>query len=217
MTGLPRQARGTPTFAKLFNKRLVQLQERFVRGERVFGHPFQLVLETGNVCNLRCPLCPTPHREERIPTRMLSLDNARRIIDQFPHLCHVNLSLWGEPLLNREIFEIIAYAREKSGEVFMQSNLNVFSREAAEKLVASGLDCLQISLDGASQETYEKYRVRGVFDTVIANIKLLTDAKARAGSARPVVIWKMVVNRFNEHDPQGTGVGGTTRGGVPGG
>jgi radical SAM protein with 4Fe4S-binding SPASM domain len=185
---------------KLINKRVVQIQERFLRNTRVWGYPFHLVLESGNVCNLRCPLCPTPHREQRIPKGMLTLENTKKIIDQFPMLIHLNLSLWGEPLLNRDIFDIIGYAKQKGIEVLIQSNLNRLDQDMAQMLIDSRLDILQISLDGASQKTYEKYRIGGDFEKVMKNIKLLRHLQNSQKKRYPVIIWKMVVNRYNEHE-----------------
>lgn len=185
---------------KYLNKRILQFQERFLRNTWVLGTPFHLVLETGNICNLKCPLCPTPTRENRIPKGQLTLENAKRIIDRFPLLYHINMSLWGEPFLNSEIFEIIKYAKSKGVEVLVQSNLNVFDREKAHNVIASGLDILQISLDGASQEPYEKYRVRGDFNRVIENIKLIKELQKEQNNFQTTIIWKMVVNKFNEHE-----------------
>jgi radical SAM protein with 4Fe4S-binding SPASM domain len=187
---------------KKFNKRLVQVQERFLRNTHVLGQPFHLVLESGNMCNLKCPLCPTPSREKRIPKGFLTLENAKKIIDQFPALLHLNLSLWGEPFLNKQIFEIIEYAKERNIEVLVQSNLNIFSEEIARKLIESGLDILQISLDGASQETYEKYRIGGTFSEVIANIELIRKMQKEMDNCTTKIIWKMVVNKFNEHEKE---------------
>ncbi len=185
---------------KLLNKVIIQLQEKTLRNSRVIGLPFHLVLEPGNVCNLRCPLCPTPFREKRIPKGFISLDRAKNIIDQFPALVHLNLSLWGEPLLNKDLFDIIAYAQEKGIEVLIQSNLNILDKASAVKLIRSNLHTLQISLDGASQETYERYRVNGTFETVIENINILLDVQQQEDNYSTDIIWKMVVNRYNEHE-----------------
>jgi radical SAM protein with 4Fe4S-binding SPASM domain len=194
--------RNNNTFYKSVNKRIVQFQEKFVRNSRVFGHPFHLVLESGNVCNLKCPLCPTPFREDTTPKGMLSFENAKRILDQFPALIHLNLSLWGEPFLNKDIFKIIKYAKSKSIEVLVQSNLNIFNETMAENLINSRLDILQISLDGASQESYEKYRVSGDFARVIKNIEMIRGLQEKLNNRGTRIIWKMVVNKFNEHEKQ---------------
>jgi len=193
---------GSNKVYKVLNKRLVQIQEKFLRHDRVWGQPFHLVLETGNACNLRCPLCPTPFREATMPKGMLSFKNAKKIIDQFPALIHVNLSMWGETFLNKEIFEIIKYVKGKDIEALVQSNLNIFNEDNAKDLLDSKLDILQISLDGASQESYEKYRVGGSFLKVINNIQLIKDLQAKSNNYGTRIIWKMVVNRFNEHEKE---------------
>ena len=185
---------------RVANKRLVQLQNEYVRGRRVFGQPFHLTLEPGNVCNLGCPLCPTPFREERLPKGMLRAADAARILDRFPYVMRVTLSNWGEPFLNREIFAIIADARRRDIEVEVESNFTLFDDAKAERLVASGLSKLIVALDGASQETYERYRVGGVFADVVANVRRVRRVQEARGDHRTRLEWKFVVNRYNEHE-----------------
>jgi hypothetical protein len=75
-----------------------------------------------------------------------------------------------------------------------------FNAHRAEGLVASGLDVLSVSLDGARQETYEKYRVRGNMTTVIENIRLVNQAKQRVNSATPKLIWSFLAFEHNVDD-----------------
>ncbi len=140
---------------KLLNKRSVQLQEIVTRNSRVAGDPFQLVLELGNLCNLKCPLCATPFREKSIPKGMISFEDAKKIIDQFPALVSLIMPVWGEPFLNKDVFRISGYAQKKGIHVSIRSNLNVFDRKMAEEAIET-VDTLSISVDGASPETYEK-------------------------------------------------------------
>ncbi len=182
------------------NKRLVQLQNELLRNERVLGHPFHLTLEPGNVCNLRCPLCPTTHREARIPSGVLRLENARRILDRLPWIVRMTLSNWGEPFLNKEIFAIIADARARDIEVEVESNFTLFDEAKARALVASGLDRLLVAIDGASQASYERYRVGGRLDDVLANVRTLRRVQEETGDRRTEIVWKFVVNRHNEHE-----------------
>lgn len=182
------------------NKRLVQLQNDFLRNERVLGHPFQLTLEPGNVCNLRCPLCPTPTRESRLPSGMLRYEDACRILDRFPYTVQLVLSNWGEPFLNKDVFRIIRAAKERDIHVHIESNLTLFDEAKSRELVMSGLDVLVVALDGASQATYERYRVGGRFADVIANVRTLRRVQDELGDYRTEVRWKFVVNRFNEHE-----------------
>jgi len=59
---------------------------------------------------------------------------------------------------------------------------------------------MYVSLDGASRETYDRYRIGGDFDRVLKNVRLLADAKVAAGSNRPRLIWKLVVFDYNQHE-----------------
>ena len=191
-----------PLWMRHVNKRVVQIQERFFRNKRVIGFPFYLVLESGNSCNLRCPLCPTTFRGNSLPRGMLTLENARTILDRFPALLEVNFSLWGEPFLNKEIFDIVKYARGKKIRTSIQSNFSLpkFDEAMAQRLLDSDLCELSLSIDGATQETYEVYRRRGDFARVVRNIELLRRLQEQQNRRRPKITWKMVANRFNEHE-----------------
>jgi radical SAM protein with 4Fe4S-binding SPASM domain len=191
-----------PMWARYVNKRLVQLQEICFRNQRVVGLPFYLTLESGNSCNLKCPLCPTTFREKELPKGMLSLENATQIIDRFPALLTLSLSLWGEPFLNKKIFDVIKYARDRKIDVFVQSNFSLpqFNEEMAQKLLDSDLSRLMLSIDGASQEAYEVYRQKGDFRLVMRNLELLCRMKKEQKRRNPVITWKVVVNKFNQHE-----------------
>ena len=56
--------------------------------------------------------------------------------------------------------------------------------EAAE-IVSSGLHSLFASIDGITQESYGKYRVRGKLDRVFANLHKLMEVKLRLSSPTP--------------------------------
>lgn len=180
------------------NKVLVQLQHDYLRNERVFGRPFQLTLESGNVCNLACPLCPTTHREARLPRGVLRLEDARRIIDSFPYTVQLVLSNWGEPFLNADIFAIIAHAKDRDIRVLLESNFTLFDEEKARRLVESRLDTLVVALDGATQEGYERYRVGGDLARAVANVELLRRVQRELGCFDTELEWKFVLNRYNE-------------------
>lgn len=182
------------------NKWIVQVQNSYLRNERVFGHPFQLTLEPTNHCNLRCPLCPTTFRESRLPSGRMSASDAKTILDRFPYTVQLVLSNWGEPFMNPEIFEIIADAKSRDIQVKLESNFTLFDEASCHALVDSRLDNLVVALDGASQESYEVYRVGGVFADVIENIETLRRVQAERGDFHVELEWKMVIHKHNEHE-----------------
>ena len=66
----------------------------------------------------------------------------------------------GEPMMHPRFFDMVAYAAGKGIRVTTNSNLTLLNERRAAACVASGLDCLHVSIDGATAETYERIRVR---------------------------------------------------------
>ena len=64
-------------------------------------------------------------------------------------------------LLHPKIIEMIEYAHQKRISTGLSSNLNRLNAELAERLIRSGLSQLLVSLDGATQATYSRYRQGG--------------------------------------------------------
>jgi radical SAM protein with 4Fe4S-binding SPASM domain len=92
---------------------------------------------------------------------------------------------------------MITYAAGKSIRVTTNSNLTLLNAGRAERCVTSGLDCLHISIDGATAETYERIRVRGRFERVLRNLELLLEARQRLASELPHLHLVLVIMRQN--------------------
>jgi MoaA/NifB/PqqE/SkfB family radical SAM enzyme len=75
-----------------------------------------------------------------------------------------------------------------------------FDAARAERLVASGLTVLGVSIDGARQDTYERYRVGGKLERVLANCRLVAEAKRRLGARTPRLVWEFHVFEHNVGD-----------------
>jgi len=183
---------------KMYNFGLIQIQ-KWLRRERLWGMPYRYNIDPTNICNLKCPLCPTglgilKRRKGKMP-----LEAYKSLIDQIaPYAYWVELYNWGEPFLHPQIFDMIRYAHERDIFVRMSSNMNYFDPAMAEKTVASGLDALIISVDGATEATYQKLRRGGQLSRVIENVKSLVEAKRQAHSRQPYTTLRMLVHRYNE-------------------
>lgn len=133
--------------------------------------------------------------------RVLSIVDFKLLLDKIPSLKHTYLYNWGESFLNPNIFKMIAYIKRNNTTVQIDTNFSFKKKEDFfVNIVESGLDILRISLDGASQESYSKYKIGGNFDTIISNIKKLVSIKNKLHAEKPVVIWKFIVTRFNENE-----------------
>src|SRR5262245_35074833 len=153
-------------------------------------------------CNLSCPLCPTGRGHRTSAGRgILSLALYCKILDQLPKLRTLLLFNWGEPLMHPQIDELIAIAARRGIAVHAHSNLSLKKDdEFFERLIDSGLHSLWASLDGASEETYTRYRVGGDFALALANLERLARIKQRLGSKTPQIVWKFIVHRHNAHE-----------------
>ncbi len=187
-------------------KRLLNLYT--VRYQRAHGHtgllgyPLVLTLEATNICNLRCPFCFTGIGEVTRPRSTMPLPLYRRLIDELgDYALLVEFYNWGEPLLNKDIHEMVRLASEKGISTIISTNFSVpFDRARAETLISSGLAVLGAGIDGASQESYEKYRAGGSFERVIENMRLLAEAKRALGSKTPLICWSYHAFEHNRHE-----------------
>jgi MoaA/NifB/PqqE/SkfB family radical SAM enzyme len=122
------------------------------------------------------------------------------IIDEVaPFAEAVVLHSWGEPLLHPRIIEMITYAKERHLRVETSTNATILTEEVSRKLLQSGLDLIYLSMDGLTKETYEKVRVKGKFEEVLANIERFLDLRHELGSSTQADI-QMV--RLSETDAE---------------
>lgn len=188
------------TLRRLLNFILIRLQ-LLLHSSYILGYPYFVVIESTNLCNLACPLCPTGQGLNGRKKGMISLDNFKKIIDKLgPYLYFIRLENWGEPLLNDFIFEMIEYANRKKISTSLNTNLSFIDKQKAERLILCGLNHIKISLDGASAETYLKYRRQGDFKRVIENIKLLVNMRGSLKKAKPYIEIQFIVMQHNEHE-----------------
>ena len=188
------------TLRRLFNLLLVETEFR-LRRTRIRGKPYVLVVDPTNVCNLRCPLCPTGLHTRGRKGMMMPWETFTGIIDELaPTAFKVNLFNWGESLLNKHIFEMIAYANRKGLGTTMSTNLSVdLSDEQIDGLLNSGLEFLFFSVDGTTQEVYGHYRRMGKLDLVLNNMRRLVKRRAELGRNLPVLEWQFIPMKHNEH------------------
>src|SRR5439155_1546806 len=77
---------------------------------------------------------------QREPEADLDLERFRRVLDQFPDVERVVLHGLGEPLLARELPEMVAEAHRRGARVLFNTNALALHRRLAEQLVSAGRD-----------------------------------------------------------------------------
>ncbi len=174
--------------------------ERKLRHTTVRSHPYLLIIDPCNYCNLRCPLCPTGFNDLGRVQAMLSFEHFRHYFDPMAsYLFEVYLHNWGESLLNKEVYRMIEHAQRSNVGTNLSSNFVEVSSMDLDSILDSGLEYLVISLDGTTQEVYSKYRVRGNLEKVVTNLSELLRRRRARGLRYPVVEWQYIVMKHNEH------------------
>ncbi len=189
-----------PNPRKFVNFFAIELSMRLKKA-KPWGYPHTMMIEPTNFCNLQCPLCPTGKGQLGRKVKTIEFDDFKKVIDDAGrYVVHLRMFGWGEPLLHKDLFQMIKYAKQKKMFVNIHTNAFFLTKENVLQMVESGMDELNISLDGASQETYSKYRRQGNFQTTINNIKILTDEKKKRGTKYPVINLQFIVMKHNEHE-----------------
>lgn len=166
--------------------------------------PTKIRLEASSFCQLRCPSCPTTTKaiDPVVGKGFLKAENFRKLLDDNPALTDIELSNYGEIFLNPEMLAIMAYAHEKGVRLSANNgaNLNNVRDDVLEGLVKYGFSAITCSIDGASDEAYRQYRVRGSLDTVLANVRKINAFKKQYNSPLPVLAWQFIIFGHNEHE-----------------
>jgi radical SAM protein with 4Fe4S-binding SPASM domain len=168
---------------------------------RLIYVPNKLTIDIGNICNLRCPLCPTGRGDRSAAKGLMKMGDFETIVNEMaPYLTHLDLHNWGEPLLHPDLVPMIRYAKGRSVPVYMSTNLTMMDRTKAEELMATRLEKVFISCDAASPETYDLYRKGGDFETVINNIRVLVKAREQVGNTYTRLKLLFHVFKHNQHE-----------------
>ncbi len=164
--------------------------------------PFLLNIESGNICNLKCPLCPTGQDAPGMEKGFLELKLFKELFDQLKvSLGTINFYSWGEPLLNKDLILMLRYAKTQSPNlrIITSTNLNINNKDLLSDLITTGIDEIIVSCDGATPDSYIKYRIGGNFNLVMDNLRYLTLENKRL-KKEVNIVWNFLVFRHNEHE-----------------
>ena len=149
---------------------------------RLYTYPDRMYIESTNICNLQCVMCPNGLGQLERQKGYMDWDLFTRIVDEMaPHVQTTTLHIWGEPLLHPRIFDMIAYCTSRGLHSEISTNATLLTEEASHKILAAGLGAIYLCLDGATRETYEQVRRRGDFEQVRANILRFVELKNQVG------------------------------------
>jgi MoaA/NifB/PqqE/SkfB family radical SAM enzyme len=158
------------------------------------GAPLYVAWQLTNECNLACLHCIEESGPGKAFRDELEPEGIFRVVDQLAAQGVPYLSLsGGEPMLHPHFFALVERVCSSGTELKIETNGHFLTPQTCERLQRLGVKAVQVSLDGASRETYNRMRVRGDFDRAVAGIRALAIAGV------PIEI-NYSPTRFNAHE-----------------
>lgn len=138
-----------------------------------------LILEVCSRCNLNCNFCDLHSgkikdikKHEGLMDEKLYYKIIKDIADLNYKLKALHFHGWGEPLIHKNLPEMIKYASQQkvSEKLILITNGVLMNKDIFEKLLDSGLDEVRISLDTVDRDNYIKVKGRDYLQKVLDNI-----------------------------------------------
>jgi len=155
----------------------VRLALNLVRmGEKAYGPPRYLMIETVNLCNLRCRFCGQSEGAAHFThgKGRMAFDLFKRLVDTLPRSWHsvpCVLTRDGEPLLNRDLEKFVAYYKQVTRTApTICTNAMLLTRERAASLLDAGLHAFRSDFC-ADEAYYARWRQGGDWHTAYNNIR----------------------------------------------
>ena len=175
------------------------------RSTTLLSRPFGLIVDPANVCNLACPGCVHSQRSKDLQlfdwqpgllrpdcfTGLMKRNGAFAIQTTF---CN-----YGEPLTSAHTPAFIQQSKSYLNRTMLSTNFTL-PKFDAEAYVHCGLDYMVLSIDGATQATYQRYRKKGNLEIAFHNIAKLVAAKKALGKGTPVICWQYLAFEHNAHE-----------------
>jgi hypothetical protein len=170
--------------------------------------PSRMYIECTAACNISCTdACCAPETgiTRTRQAGMLDFELFRRVVDEVgASLVRIDFFNYGEAFLHKRAVEMCEYIKAAFPQIYLYTSTNglALTEAQARRLVHSGIDEVTFSVDGATPESYVKYRQRGRFDVAMANLRAMADEKRRSGRDVPFLNWRYILFKWNDSDAE---------------
>lgn len=167
-------------------KKYLEFRAKFRFPEEMFSDfPAYIVVEPSSICNLRCSMCFQQDEKLRIKSEIgtMSMNLWKAIIDEaYENGCQaITIAGRGEPLVNREIADMILYCKNKFLELKLNTNGLLMNDDVIYAILESGMSTVVFSNEAYTDELYKKYRCGDPngFQKFIRNIERFNEIRGR--------------------------------------
>lgn len=163
--------------------------------------PFYPTIEITGICNLKCSSCIRSDKEIVPNGKYMRFSEYKMVIDKLikdiPFLYLVDLYIFGEPILNKDLAKIIKYNKQLGVASGLSTNLNKIDN--LRSVMEAGPAQLRVSISGMSTETYDVTHTGGKWTKVRENLKVLRDLR-REFSEQTIVEFYFHIYKHNIHE-----------------
>ena len=182
-----------------------KLWDKTAKLEIVPDFPIQLDFELNYSCNFSCPMCTwnseTTSRFGK--DKWFPFEVWKELIgESIPKgLKSIRLNHINEPLIRQDIVKFVEYARNAGIlDIYFSTNGSLLTEKISRGLIEAGLLRLQVSLDAATEETYNKIRIGGDYTKILKNIDRFLEIREEMGSKLPTLRVNFVKTSENIHE-----------------
>ncbi len=190
----------------VIHPRTARFLYHWMRGSTTLPYPpLKLHLEPTSVCNLRCPMCPQAIDAVKGDTGYINVDLYKKIVDEAKDFAlEINLFFRGEPLLHKQMSEILRYGRDNRVRLHVNTNATILREQQSRMLIEDGASKVTISFDGPDKEHYEKMRKGAKYERTLENVRGFLSLVAeyrRNGWPTPYTVMQVIL----PYDPESPG------------
>ncbi len=171
---------------------------------RYLERPEELDIEVTSLCDADCIMCP--RRSMRRQQGPMDLNLFRKIVDEALELGvkELHLNGYGEISTLKNYREYISYIRDKSRtvKIIINSNGMRMHEDLAAFYVEMAVNVVNVTIDGATAETFESIRKHLKLDQVEGNVKRLIQIRNEAKKRFPMVLVQMIHMPQNQHETE---------------
>lgn len=153
--------------------------------------PKMVVIAINYVCNALCPGCAYTNsdiRDSYNDTKFMSEETFKRIADEVgKENSWLRISGGGEPMIQKNIIELIRYAKNKGCKVGLINNGSLLNEKAARELLEMNIDMIEFSVDACDEQTYNTVRKGLSFNTLINNVQRTFKLRNKLGSKTKII------------------------------
>ena len=186
----------------LNNKKAINLKkyrDNYTQEKNILdNYPLEIFAEVANTCNIRCIMCcETGNKWKNVSPPFLPISLVEKIQDSLDHAIMFHAFGYGEPLCNKDFIKLIQYVKDKNLFLDFFTNAVLLDANKSSNIISNGVNCIYVSINGATKNTYEKIHCGASFNKIVENLIKLNEIKKEFKSHIPELKINMIAMNSN--------------------